>query len=190
MAGRLLRYAAALLGAGLLLALGLEFTQVLRTAPALAAANEQATRVVIEKEARRLTLERDGRVLSSYAVALGPAPVGTKEREGDGRTPEGIYSVDFRHPRSRYHLALRISYPDAQAREAAKQMGVSPGSDIMIHGIRNGLGWLGSLHRERDWTDGCIAVTNAEIREIWSRVPEGTPVEIRPRRSVGGNDGK
>lgn len=178
--GKALRYGAVLLGAALLLVLGLEFTQVLRTVPALAATSEQATRVVIEKGARRLTLERDGNVLSRYAVALGSAPVGNKEREGDGRTPEGVYTVDFRHSRSRYHLALRISYPDAQAREAAKQLGVSPGSDIMIHGIRNGLGWLGSLHRERDWTDGCIAVTNAEIREIWSRVPEGTRVEIRP----------
>lgn len=169
-----------MLAVGLALAFGLEFTQLLRTIPALATANEQATRVVIEKAARRLTLEHDGQVLARYAVALGSDPIGQKEKEGDGRTPEGVYSVDFKHPRSRYHLALRISYPDARSREAAKRAGVSPGSDIMIHGIRNGFGWLGALHRERDWTDGCIAVTNAEIREIWSRVPDGTPVEIRP----------
>lgn len=180
MAGRALKRAAALLCVGLVLAFGVEFSQVLRTVPALAATNEQATRVVVEKSERRLTLERNGRVLARYAVALGANPVGQKQREGDGRTPEGLYSVDFKHPRSRYHLALRISYPDAGAREAASRAGVSPGSDIMIHGIRNGLGWLGSVHRERDWTDGCIAVTNAEIREIWSRVPDGTPVEIRP----------
>lgn len=166
--------------AGAVLALGLEFTQAFRTLPARASTDAQATRVVIEKAARRLTLERDGQVLASYAVALGSSPVGQKAREGDGRTPEGIYTVDFKHPRSRYHLALRISYPDARANDMARQAGVSPGSDIMIHGIRNGLGWLGGLHRERDWTDGCIAVTNAEIREIWSRVPEGTAVEIRP----------
>jgi murein L,D-transpeptidase YafK len=168
----------AAVGAGL--ALGLEFTQAFRTLPALASSDAQATRVVIDKAARRLTLERDSQVLARYEIALGSTPVGQKAREGDGRTPEGVYTVDFKHPRSRYHLALRISYPDARANEAAKQAGVSPGGDIMIHGIRNGLGWLGGLHRERDWTDGCIAVTNAEIREIWSRVPEGTPVEIRP----------
>lgn len=180
MLGRGLKRAAALMGVGLILAFGVEVSQVLRTVPALAAANEQASRVVVEKAARRLTLEREGRALARYAVALGADPVGQKEREGDGRTPEGLYTIDFKHPRSRYHLALRISYPDAQAREKASRAGVSPGSDIMIHGIRNGFGWLGPLHRERDWTDGCIAVTNAEIREIWSRVPDGTPVEIRP----------
>jgi len=177
--GKLLKRGTILLAAGLLVALGLEFTQALRTVPALAAPDEQATRVVVEKAARRLTLERHGRVLAHYAVALGSDPIGQKQREGDGRTPEGVYSVDFKHPRSRYHLALRISYPDARAQENARRAGDSPGSDIMIHGVRNGLGWLGSLHRERDWTDGCIAVTNAEIREIWTRVPQGTPVEIR-----------
>jgi len=177
---RLLKRLAILAVVGAALGLSLEFTQVLRTLPALATTEAQATRVVIEKAARRLTLERDGRVLARYEVALGSSPDGQKAREGDGRTPEGVYSVDFKHPRSRYHLALRISYPDERAKEAARKAGVSPGSDIMIHGIRNGLGWLGGLHRERDWTDGCIAVTNAEIREIWSRVPEGTAVEIRP----------
>lgn len=166
--------------AGAALAVGLEFMQVFRAPPALAATEAQATRVVVEKAARLLTLERDSRVLARYAIALGSSPIGQKAREGDGRTPEGVYAVDFKHPRSRYHLALRISYPDARANELARSAGVSPGSDIMIHGIRNGLGWLGRLHRERDWTDGCVAVTNAEIREIWSRVPEGTPVEIRP----------
>lgn len=177
---QMLKRIAILAVAGAALALGLEFAQAFRTLPALASTDVQATRVVIEKAARRLTLERNGQVLASYVVALGSSPVGQKAREGDGRTPEGVYAVDFKHPRSRYHLALRITYPDARANEAAKQAGVSPGGDIMIHGIRNGLGWLGRLHRERDWTDGCIAVTNAEIREIWSRVPEGTAVEIRP----------
>jgi murein L,D-transpeptidase YafK len=175
-----LKRAAILLSVGLVLALGLEFAQVFRSAPMLAAQSEQATRIVIEKAARRLTLERDGRTLARYMVALGSDPVGQKAREGDGRTPEGVHAVDFKHPRSRYHLALRISYPDQQAREAAQKAGVSPGGDIMIHGIRNGFGWLGALHRNRDWTDGCIAVTNAEIREIWARVPDGTPVDIRP----------
>lgn len=176
----MLKRAAILLLAGLVLALGLEFSQFLRATPALADQNEQATLVLIEKGARQLTLERNGQVLARYAVALGSDPIGQKQKEGDGQTPEGVYAVDFKHPRSRYHLALRISYPDQQARETALRAGVSPGGDIMIHGIRNGLGWLAGLHRNRDWTDGCIAVTNAEICEIWSRVPDGTRVEIRP----------
>nr|WP_084651277.1 L,D-transpeptidase family protein [Bosea sp. BIWAKO-01] len=169
-----------LLSAGLVFVLGVEFLQVTRTVPELAAPHEQATRVLIEKAARQLTLERDGRVLARYSVALGSDPVGDKAKEGDGRTPEGVYDIDFKHPRSRYHLALRISYPDRLDREDAKRAGVAPGGDIMIHGIRNGLGWLGRLHLSRDWTDGCIAVTNAEIRGIWARVAQGTRVEIRP----------
>ena len=168
----------AVLGAGAVVLA--DFSQVGRTEPPLVAEAERADRVVVEKAARRLTLLREGRVLATYPISLGFAPEGHKAREGDGRTPEGVYNVEFKHPRSRYHLALRVSYPDAQAREAASRAGVSAGSDIMIHGIRNGFGWLGALHRERDWTDGCIAVTNAEIREIWSRVHDGTPVEIRP----------
>lgn len=116
-AGKLFKRGTALLAAGLLLALGLEITQALRSVPALAASDEQASRVVIDKAARRLTLERDGRVLARYAVALGSDPVGQKQREGDGRTPEGVYSVDFKHPRSRYHLALRISYPMRRRRK-------------------------------------------------------------------------
>jgi murein L,D-transpeptidase YafK len=105
---------------------------------------------------------------------------GYKQREGDGRTPEGRYAIDFKNPRSRFHLALRISYPDASDRDSARRRGVPPGGDIMIHGLPNGLGWLGKYHLWRDWTDGCIAVTNGQIEEIWASVDVGTPVEIRP----------
>ncbi|MFX8758819.1 L,D-transpeptidase family protein, partial [Acinetobacter baumannii] len=84
-----------------------------------------------------------------------------KSREGDRRTPEGAYSIEFKNERSRFYLALRISYPNADDRKAAQQLGVSPGSDIMIHGLPNGLGWLSYLHLRRDWTDGCVAVTNS-----------------------------
>jgi murein L,D-transpeptidase YafK len=151
-----------------------------RTTPALAALQERATTVVVEKAQRRISLERDGVVLKSYEMSLGSSPIGHKQQEGDGRTPEGTYAIDFKHPHSRFHLALRISYPNATDGAQASRRGVPAGSDIMIHGVRNGLGWLGALHLYRDWTDGCIAVTNTQIEEIWAMVDVGTRVEIRP----------
>jgi murein L,D-transpeptidase YafK len=139
-----------------------------------------ADRVLIEKSARQLTLLDHGKVLSTYKVALGRNPIGPKERQGDGRTPEGFYTIDARRPDSGYHLALHVSYPNAQDRARASALGADPGGDIMIHGMRNGLGWLGALHRLKDWTLGCIAVTDDEMDEIWRAVPTGTTVEIRP----------
>jgi murein L,D-transpeptidase YafK len=139
-----------------------------------------ADRVVVEKAQRRLTLYRDGSALRSYRVALGFQPVEAKTREGDGRTPEGLYRIDRRKPDSGYHLALHLSYPDAADRARAAAQGVPPGGDIMIHGLRNGLGWIGPLHRLKDWTHGCIALTDAEVDEIAAAVPDGTVVEIRP----------
>lgn len=140
----------------------------------------KADRVLIDKSERRLTLLKDGKPLRSYSVALGSAPKGAKHSEGDQRTPEGVYTIDFRNARSNYHLALRISYPNEADRMRALESGVDPGGQIMIHGLRNGQGWLGDRHLGDDWTDGCIAVTNAQIEEIWSLVELGTPVEIRP----------
>ena len=105
---------------------------------------------------------------------------GHKQREGDERTPEGRYVIDWRNARSVAHLSLHISYPDARDQAAAAQAGVSPGGAVMIHGLPNGWGAIGRWHRLADWTDGCIGVTNAEMREIWARVPDGTPIEIRP----------
>ena len=142
--------------------------------------NITADRVIVEKAARRLTLLRDGTPLKSYRVALGRAPVGPKEQEGDRRTPEGIYSIDFHKEDSDYHRALHVSYPEQRDIERAAAAGVPPGCDIMIHGIRNGLGWIGAFHRRSDWTAGCIAVTDFEIEELWRAVPDGTPIEIRP----------
>jgi murein L,D-transpeptidase YafK len=103
-----------------------------------------------------------------------------KEREGDARTPEGLYAIDAKNDRSAYHKALHVSYPNAADRERAKSLGVSPGGAIMIHGLPNGIGWVGAGHRLYDWTLGCIAVTNDEIDEIWKTVPVCTPIEIRP----------
>jgi murein L,D-transpeptidase YafK len=113
-------------------------------------------------------------------VSLGRHPVGPKEREGDKRTPEGLYLVESHKLNSSFHRALKVSYPSAADRIAAEKRGQPPGSDIMVHGIRNGLGLIGRLERLRDWTSGCIAVTNPEIEEIYRAVPDGTPIEIRP----------
>ena len=139
-----------------------------------------ADRILIEKNRRRLTLISKGEELKTYKIALGGNPIGPKERQGDNKTPEGIYLIDSRNKDSRYHLSLRISYPNEKDKKRAKELGVSPGGDIMIHGIKNGLSGVGDSHTEVDWTKGCIAVTDEEIMEIEKLAPNGTIVEIRP----------
>lgn len=141
---------------------------------------EPVDKVLIEKEKRRLTLISEGEAIKTYKIALGGDPVGPKERQGDNKTPEGIYTIASRNRDSEYHLSLRISYPNEKDVMRAKELGVSPGADIMIHGIKNGLSWVGGFHTQIDWTEGCIAVTNREMEEIARLVPNGTPVEIRP----------
>lgn len=134
----------------------------------------------MEKSARQLSIFRGDQKLKTYRVALGRNPVGAKEREGDRKTPEGIYKIDSRKADSDYHLALHISYPsDDDTARAAKQ-GVSAGCDIEIHGLPNGRGWIGAFHRRTDWTAGCIAVTDEEIEELWRVTPDETPIEIQP----------
>lgn len=143
-------------------------------------AEARADLLVLEKSKRQLTLYRDGQPLKTYPVALGRQPVGAKQEEGDRKTPEGNYLIDYRNAGSGYFRSMHISYPAAADREAARQRGVSPGGDIMIHGLRNGVGWMGKLHRLADWTLGCVALTNAEMEELWRAVPNGTPIELRP----------
>jgi len=140
----------------------------------------RADRVVVKKSARVLELYEGTELLSSYKVSLGRNPHGPKRREGDGRTPEGVYKLDYRKVDSSFHRALHISYPSAADSAAAAAAGVNPGGLIMVHGLRNGLGFLGRLHTLVDWTDGCIAVTDAEIEEISRVVPDGTPIYIGP----------
>jgi murein L,D-transpeptidase YafK len=140
----------------------------------------QADRVVVAKSRRTLTLLRHGKVLKTYKVALGGEPRGPKTQRGDNKTPEGLYTIDARNPRSQFHLALHVSYPNAADRERARKLGVDPGGAIMIHGLPSAFAYLGPLHRQTDWTLGCVAVTNSEIEEIWSMVPVGTAVEIKP----------
>ncbi len=142
--------------------------------------NGPADKILIEKKERRLTLLSKGKVLKTYDIALGGNPNGPKERQGDNKTPEGNYIIDSRNKDSRYHLSLHISYPNENDKKRAKELGVSPGGDIMIHGIKNGFSWAGNSHSEVDWTKGCIAVTDEQIEEIDRLVPDGTIVEIRP----------
>ena len=135
--------------------------------------------MVLKKE-RTLQLLSQGKVIKSYKVALGGNPVGPKTRQGDHKTPEGVYVLDSRNAHSQFYKSIHISYPNASNRAMARETGVSPGGDVFVHGLPKGYGWLGGSHRAKDWTDGCIAVTNEEIDEIWRAVSNGTPIEIRP----------
>jgi len=136
--------------------------------------------VLILKKDHLLELLANGKVFRTYKVALGQGGLAPKRQQGDGLTPEGHYVIDARNAASHYHKALHVSYPNAEDRKRAAKSGVSPGGDIMIHGLPNGKGAIGSAHRLYDWTLGCIAVTDEEIDDLWNRVPVGTPVEIRP----------
>ena len=139
-----------------------------------------ADRVLVLKKQRTLQLLSHGTVIKSYKVALGGDPIGPKARQGDHKTPEGIYVLDSRNAHSQFYKSIHISYPTAQQRASARKQGFSPGGDVFVHGLPNGYGFVGASHRLKDWTDGCIAVTNEELDEIWRAVPDGTPIEIRP----------
>ncbi len=135
----------------------------------------RADDVLVDKSDRQLQLLRDGAVIATFPVALGFAPEGYKTQQGDGRTPEGRYALDWRNPKSRFYLSIHISYPNAADEAQAAARGVSPGGDIFIHGTP----WLATV-AGRDWTLGCIAVSNADMDAIWTSVPDGTPITIRP----------
>jgi murein L,D-transpeptidase YafK len=141
-------------------------------------ADARADRILLVKQRHELTLFRADAVLRRYTVALSRGGPGPKRREGDLLVPEGPYTIAGRNARSLFHRALRISYPEPRDIAAARARGEPPGGDIMIHGLPNGLGWFGAVHRQYDWTAGCIAVTDAEIEEIWRVVPDHTPIEI------------
>jgi murein L,D-transpeptidase YafK len=139
-----------------------------------------ADRVLVLKRKRTLQLLSHGKVIKSYRVALGGDPVGPKTRQGDHKTPEGLYVLDLHNAHSQFYKSIHISYPNARDREVARQHHVSPGGDVFVHGLPNGYKWVGEGHRLKDWTDGCIAVTDEEMDEIWQAVLDGTPIEIRP----------
>lgn len=139
-----------------------------------------ADTVLVVKHAHTLTLLRGGQTIKQFSVALGRGGLEPKQQAGDDKVPEGTYRIISRNQQSTYYRALRIGYPTPSQAAAARAHGVDPGGDIMIHGIRNGLGWLGPAHRLIDWTQGCIGVTDAEMDQIWAAVPNGTPIEIQP----------
>lgn len=145
-----------------------------------AAFSATVTRAVVHKSKREMLLFSGDRLLKSYRIALGRNPIGPKQQQGDGKTPEGKYVISGRNPKSLFHLSLRISYPSREDSQRARRMGVSPGGDIMIHGLPNRVEKLEGLGLADDWTEGCIAVTNEEIRELWNLLPNGTPIEILP----------
>ena len=137
-------------------------------------------RVVVSKTQRRLALYAGDDEIASYRVALGSDPTGHKTFRGDSRTPEGQYTLNYRNAQSDFYKSIHISYPNEEDLAAATEADVPAGGNVMIHGLPNGREWAGPLYNLHDWTDGCIAVTNRELEEIWRAVPDGTPIEIEP----------
>lgn len=136
--------------------------------------------VRVHKNKRKMELLSKGFVVKTYTIALGGSPEGPKTEEGDKKTPEGHYVLDWRNPKSAFYKSIHISYPNTQDRLNAKSQNKKPGGDIFLHGLGRGWSFLGPLHVMHDWTLGCIAVSNDEMDEIWALVPNGTPIHILP----------
>lgn len=139
-----------------------------------------ADKVVIEKGERQLHLMRDGETFRTFKIALGIRPVGDKESEGDFRTPEGRYLLDRRNPNSDFFLSIHISYPNREDAQQAREKGLSPGGAIMIHGQPNTPTRSEAYYRTQDWTNGCVAVSNSDMIDIWLMTTHNTPIEILP----------
>ncbi|MCI0469743.1 MAG: L,D-transpeptidase family protein [Nitrospirae bacterium] len=151
----------------------LSYTDVFSAFPA-------ADKVLVIKSKRIMMLLKDGDIIKTYKVALGKNPVGKKIYQGDKKTPEGTYILDYKNPESSYHLSIHISYPNELDAINAKKNGLRPGGDVAIHGLSKDRADFDKLHNLVDWTDGCIAVTNKEMEEIWQLVSVGTPIVIKP----------
>jgi murein L,D-transpeptidase YafK len=174
--------AAAALAAFFAATAGLQTSAMAKATPvAYAVPALKADRILVLKSARKLELLKDGVVLKTYPIALGANPIGPKRAGGDGKTPEGVYTIDGRQPHSQYHLALHVSYPNATDRAQAEAAHHDPGGDIEIHGLP---GWyqgpLDPVRFYKDWTHGCVSVGDRAIEEIYAAVEIGTPIEIRP----------
>jgi murein L,D-transpeptidase YafK len=143
------------------------------------AASGPVDRIYVDKSDHWMAVYRQGQIIREFRVSLGRGGLKPKERAGDHRVPEGLYTISAHNPASAFHLSLRISYPTAEQSAAAAERGVKTGGDIMIHGLPNGRGWIGSRQQKLDWTDGCIAVTDKEMDWLFQAVPDGTPIEIR-----------
>jgi murein L,D-transpeptidase YafK len=142
--------------------------------------NAKIDKMLVLKSKRLLLVYSRGELLKTYSVSLGNQPIGAKKFEGDRKTPEGIYTIHAKNANSGYHKNLGVSYPNDTDIKMAKKLGKPTGGDIKVHGLKNGLGFIGKLHRWNDWTLGCIALTNSEIDELYEIVPIGTKIEIKP----------
>jgi murein L,D-transpeptidase YafK len=147
---------------------------------ASAHAYQKADLVLVKKSESRLYLMNGGESFAAFDVLFGPNPLGHKQREGDGRTPEGRYLLDQKRARSRFYKALHISYPNAADRARARRLGVDPGGEIMVHGQPNKAGSDGFSAQDARWTQGCIALANDDMDVLWRAVEAGVPIEIQP----------
>jgi len=141
---------------------------------------QKADTVLVIKSEKRLYLFHKGEQFASFPVTFGAEPEGHKQKQGDERTPEGHYILDYKNPKSKFYKSIHVSYPNAMDRENARRLGVSPGGDIMIHGLPDEWAWVGALGQLFPWTDGCIAMSNKDMDTVWEAVNPGTPIEIRP----------
>lgn len=139
-----------------------------------------ADKVLVEKSKRKLHLLKNEQAFRTFDIALGVAPVGDKEREGDQKTPEGLYYLDLRNPNSDFFLSIRVSYPNSTDRLEARHKGLDPGGQIMIHGQPNIPTYSAAYYAKEDWTNGCIAVSNSDMIDIWLMTPNNVPIEIVP----------
>jgi murein L,D-transpeptidase YafK len=153
---------------------------ILLLLPTIAFGIEKADMVLVVKSESKLYLKKDGKIIEEYHVVFGANPKGHKLQEGDERTPEGKYILDYKKEDSDFYKAIHISYPNELDRERARNNGVNPGGAIMIHGQKNNIGWLSLISKYFNWTNGCIAVSNSDMDEIWEAVDVGTPIEIKP----------
>jgi murein L,D-transpeptidase YafK len=140
--------------------------------------SKKIDKILVIKHERKLIVYSNGNVLKTYKISLGKIPVGKKEYEGDKKTPEGLYFINGKSTNSDFHLNIGISYPNESDKKHAEKLSRNPGGQIKIHGLKNGLGFIGKFHRLYDWTLGCIAVTNKEIEELYNNVSIGTEIEI------------
>ena len=141
---------------------------------------QKADAVLVIKSEKRLYLMNNGKRFASLSVTFGAEPTGHKQERGDERTPEGHYILDYKNPKSKFYKSIHISYPNAKDKENARRLGVDPGGDIMIHGLAKVWAWVGSLGQLFLWTNGCIALSNSDMDQVWAAVDPGTPIEIRP----------
>lgn len=151
---------------------------ILQTANGMS--GQKADAVLVIKNEGRLYLMHKGERFASFSVTFGGEPTGHKQMQGDERTPEGQYELDYKNPNSKFYKSIHISYPNAKDRANARKLGVDPGGDIMIHGQTNGWEWAAPFMQLFSWTDGCIALSNKDMDRVWEAIDPGTPIEIRP----------